>query len=501
MNLPDEMWTEIFGYLDKVTLHKVASLVNKHWLALIRNNQQFSGKIELSKNYLRKVFKLDVSNVSDISNGDISILDCKLHSGLSKMFENWPKLKVVSIIWNFHYYDSHLYTQGYTISCNARFDERQHILTQFKTLDDLKIKWNMPFLEEVSIVQTCVEDTSVSQGFRKRFSSRLLDFVIEIGRNTTYNRSSIYTNKLQYMANCDYIQVKKCAMFLTKCYILAELKWASEHVRNITDLSIIKYDNSTITDTGFQNMFITFLNSQNITSVEIYVNGEDTYRVNATLASNNLIKFLSQNCPNLKVINLRGDEEFYEDDVSASLPDILRINSLERLSFFQLNVDDNDGDIFQDKHFQDNLKELKFEKCAIWAENLLDISGKHFQLEKLYIEGKTKDPYYRFLNISCSQMEEILDKLSKQITIRDLQILNCVSYNDDFEKNFREKYVPIIQSKFSKHCYIKITYCDQLELEDLNPENDNTLFLLEKKANQPEAYVTVQSYPLEWFPS
>ena len=27
MNLPDEMWTEIFGYLDKVTLHKVAQYI------------------------------------------------------------------------------------------------------------------------------------------------------------------------------------------------------------------------------------------------------------------------------------------------------------------------------------------------------------------------------------------------------------------------------------------------------------------------------------------
>ena len=497
MNLPDEMWTEIFGYLDKVTLHKVASLVNKHWLALIRNNQQFSGKIELSKNYLRKVFKLNDTD------GHTSILDCKLHSGLSKMFEGFPKLKVVSIIWNFHYYDSHLHTQDYTISSNACFDdfeEYQHIWAQFKTLDDIKKKWNMPFLEEVSIVQTGVEDKFVNQEFRNRFSSRLLDFVIEIGPNETLNRSSIYTNKLQYMADCDYIQVKKCALFLTKCFILGELKWVCEHVRNMTDLSIIKYDSEFLNDYGLQISFETFLNSQNFTSVELCINGEDINGIFNPIVSNRLIRLILQNCPSLKFINLRGDEEFYEENISNSLPDILKISSLERLSFFRLNVDDNDGDIFQGIDFQDNLKELKFEQCAIWAENLLNITGKHFQLEKLYIEGKIKDPYYRFLNISCSQMEEILNRLSKQITIKDLQILNCVYYEDDFEKNFREKYMPIIQSKFSKNCYIKITYCDQLELEDLNPENDNKLYMLEKETNQSEPYVSVHPYPLEWYP-
>ena len=127
-----------------------------------------------------------------------------------------------------------------------------------------------------------------------------------------------------------------------------------------------------------------------------------------------------------------------------------------------------------------------------------------FKLVKLYVEGKKQDLFYRFLEINCSEMEEILNKISTHESIKEFQCLNCVyeeGKKEDIEKNLSEKLVPIINSKFSLNCHIKITYCNELELEDLNPENDNTLFILEKKANQPEAYVTVQSYPLEWFSS
>ena len=143
MSLPDEMWAMIFTYLDKVSLHKSATLVNKHWFDLIRNDQKLSGKIELSVKYLKKAFKLTPLPKSNRFNEkEITFCDPKLHSGLSKMFSGWPKLKKVTIIWS-----------NFRNSEDEYISTEHNILLYFRTLNEFRQKWNVPFLKEVTVMR------------------------------------------------------------------------------------------------------------------------------------------------------------------------------------------------------------------------------------------------------------------------------------------------------------------------------------------------------------
>ena len=212
------------------------------------------------------------------------------------------------------------------------------------------------------------------------------------------------------------------------------------------------------------------------------------------------LSLLSANCPNLKILNIKFGYKLYDDiqDLRNSLPDILRINSLEKLSFFHLRTEDDSFGI--DYKENDTIKELKFEESALSGETLIHIATKSLHLEKLYVEGQTRDVYDWFLNIEFNEMVEILNILSVYGTIKDLQILNCVYDNiddtiEDIENFFRSNLVPLIQAKFSNDCYIKIIYLqpDHTNLED--PEAGDLLVMLEKKVNRLEPQVTLHPYP------
>ena len=70
INLPTEVWTHIWSFLDFKKLQKVCTLVSKEWLFKIRNSVRLSGEMTL---------RIDNRNVEDI-NDALSL---------------WPKLKVL----------------------------------------------------------------------------------------------------------------------------------------------------------------------------------------------------------------------------------------------------------------------------------------------------------------------------------------------------------------------------------------------------------------------
>ena len=72
INLPTEVWTRIWSFLDFKKLQKICTLVSKEWLYKIRNSARLSGEITL---------RIDYRNVEDI-NGALSL---------------WPKLKVLHL--------------------------------------------------------------------------------------------------------------------------------------------------------------------------------------------------------------------------------------------------------------------------------------------------------------------------------------------------------------------------------------------------------------------
>ena len=72
INLPTEVWTHIWSFLDFKKLQKVCTLVSKEWLFKIRNSVRLSGEMTL---------RIDYRNVEDI-NDALSL---------------WPKLKVLHL--------------------------------------------------------------------------------------------------------------------------------------------------------------------------------------------------------------------------------------------------------------------------------------------------------------------------------------------------------------------------------------------------------------------
>ena len=69
MYLLEEIWSEIFSYLDHYTLQNVASMVCKDWQNIIRNDCTLSGHLTLKQ----FIYFADVN---------------------SMLRNNWPKLKV-----------------------------------------------------------------------------------------------------------------------------------------------------------------------------------------------------------------------------------------------------------------------------------------------------------------------------------------------------------------------------------------------------------------------
>ena len=59
--LPDEIWCQIFSYLDKKSLQN-ASLTSKYWYHLIRNHQTLSRYLTLRQNLQAKEFQILLGN-------------------------------------------------------------------------------------------------------------------------------------------------------------------------------------------------------------------------------------------------------------------------------------------------------------------------------------------------------------------------------------------------------------------------------------------------------
>ena len=55
--LPEEIWYQIFSYLDLKSLQN-ASLTSKYWYHLIRNHQNLSGHLTLSQNLQANDFQI-----------------------------------------------------------------------------------------------------------------------------------------------------------------------------------------------------------------------------------------------------------------------------------------------------------------------------------------------------------------------------------------------------------------------------------------------------------
>ena len=72
INLPTEVWTHIWSYLDFKKLQKMCTLVSKEWLYEIRNSATLSGEM---------ILKLENRNVEDINDA----------------LSRWPKLKVLHL--------------------------------------------------------------------------------------------------------------------------------------------------------------------------------------------------------------------------------------------------------------------------------------------------------------------------------------------------------------------------------------------------------------------
>ena len=59
--LPDEIWCQIFSYLDKKSLQN-ASLTSKYWHHLIRNHQNLSGYLTIRQNLQANEFQILLGN-------------------------------------------------------------------------------------------------------------------------------------------------------------------------------------------------------------------------------------------------------------------------------------------------------------------------------------------------------------------------------------------------------------------------------------------------------
>ena len=231
-----------------------------------------------------------------------------------------------------------------------------------------------------------------------------------------------------------------------------------------------------------------------------------------------LAKMLNQNCPNLITINV-GDDYKLLNPYDNLFSSIQNVKSLKKLTFFKLNSDGIGEDIKETS----TLKVLKFLRCALIANDVLNIARKCYNLEELYIEGKTTmgtvknfgDYDYNnpvpYLFIELESVKEILNEISANGAMKNLQILNvCLirSANeneseisiDDIEKFAKTNFVPIIESKFQTDCYIKIIFLEpnhpKLEEQEDSVESES-LVMLERKVNQ-KPKVFVQPYPYEW---
>ena len=98
-DLPVEIWVIIFQYFDIATLQKNLSLVCRHWLEIIRNNQKMSGNLTLTFcSGIIEFYPLDFhgppSRFVQSENAKCVNQD---KTKLSEILENWPKLRSLTI--------------------------------------------------------------------------------------------------------------------------------------------------------------------------------------------------------------------------------------------------------------------------------------------------------------------------------------------------------------------------------------------------------------------
>ena len=98
-DLPVEIWVIIFQYFDIETLRKNLSLVCRHWLEIIRNNQKMSGNLTLTFcSGIIEFYSLDFhgSPIRFVQSENAKCVN-QDKTKLSEILEHWPKLQSLTI--------------------------------------------------------------------------------------------------------------------------------------------------------------------------------------------------------------------------------------------------------------------------------------------------------------------------------------------------------------------------------------------------------------------
>ena len=93
INLPSEVWIQIWSFLDFIDCQKICTLVSKEWFNIIRNSTRLSGEM---------IFNVKKQKIKDINNAlsrwpklkVLHLFDCSKNSSrLRKLLSHWEKVK------------------------------------------------------------------------------------------------------------------------------------------------------------------------------------------------------------------------------------------------------------------------------------------------------------------------------------------------------------------------------------------------------------------------
>ena len=395
-NLPDEIWAYIFTFLDTFSRHKVASLVSKRWFNIIRTDSKLSGKIEISLKYITKTFNLK-SLEKSYADGKLKLLkrqkndqkasefplaesklenpvlsDPKLHSGITKILNNWPMLKKITLNYDDFCYpepqkvdtsypeyytwtnnigsrnlprlDFKRYnrkTSNYSWSDCLLFEYNGNLLRDVRSLNELKEHWNLPFLEEAEIIKPdspkFINLCSVIFWNQRYLISAIKDVRI----TSEYLEVSAISLHL-YVSGLDHYRSENYSGYdYDNCIlqISSDLKLIANYVRNITHVNLWSFGGCLLFEPRFLEAFTVFAMSQNITSLDMDLfNGifhEDLSNSELVAISN----FLSENFSNVKSICCYVNDKIEDlhrintQYYIAALNCIQNLKSLEDLEF------------------------------------------------------------------------------------------------------------------------------------------------------------------------
>ena len=86
MDLPQEIWSHIFGFLTPNVLQTNVSLVCKYWLEIVRNDTKY---LKLGEHFLKKYFELETLKLDDE----------KLDSLMTNYLMLWPNVRFIQMDW------------------------------------------------------------------------------------------------------------------------------------------------------------------------------------------------------------------------------------------------------------------------------------------------------------------------------------------------------------------------------------------------------------------